>query len=214
MPRFQKQLLTQLVNRPQPGAWRPWLALAVVLAASSAAHAAPKKPDGKKYHFELSAVTAKAEVKADVAKAATPRVEGQVKKTFATHPQLIATLDGAPDPKTSAEAYRRYLTKKAIAGAYLVTVEITDASEELVPLDDKPNAQRLVIHIGIHMLGENIPGRTMGFTGDGKATIKQEVGLKIRETDRQHTWDDAAELAVDDAMKTVFKQLAVPAKKQ
>jgi hypothetical protein len=214
MPRLQKCFLTQLVNAPQPGARRLWLAAAVVLAASSAAHAAPKKPDGKKYHFELTAVTAKAEVKADVAKAATPRVEAQVKKAFATHPQLIANLEGAPDPASNAEAYRKYLTRHAIAGAYLVTVEITDASEELVPFDDKANAQRLVIHIGIHMLGENIPGRTMGFTGDGKATIKQEVGLKIRDTDRQHTWDDAAQLAVDDAMKTVFKQLAVPAKKQ
>ena len=81
-------------------------------------------------------------------------------------------------------------------------------------MEDKKGAQRLVVHVGIHVLGETIPGRTMGFTGDGKATIKQEVGLKIRDTDRQHTWDDAAELAVDDAMKTVFKQLAVPAKKQ
>jgi len=190
------------------------LALALVVSASAVAHAAPKKPAGKKYHFELTAVTAKTEVKPAVAKAATPRVEGQVKKAFASHPQLISTLDGAPDPKTSAEAYRKYLARKAIAGAYLVTVEITDASEELVPLEDKPNAQRLVIHIGIHMLGENIPGRTMGFTGDGKATIKQEVGLKVRDRDREHTWDDAAQIAVDDAMKTVFQQLAVPQKKQ
>src|SRR4051812_10364694 len=101
MTRLPKRLLTQLVNAPHPATWRPWLALALVMAASAAAHAAPKKPDGKKYHFELSAVTAKAEVKADVAKSATPRVEAQVKKAFATHPQLIATLDGAPDPKTS-----------------------------------------------------------------------------------------------------------------
>jgi hypothetical protein len=202
------------VTLPPPRYVRLCLAFAAVLTASSAAQAAPKKPAGKKYHFEIAAVTAKAEVKADVAKAATPRVEAQVKKAFSTHPQLIATLEGAPDPRTSAEAYRKYLAKKAIAGAYLVTVEITDASEELVPLDDKPNAQRLVIQISIHMLGENIPGRTMGFTGDGKATIKQEVGLKVRDRDREHTWDDAAQIAIDDAMKTVFKQLAVPAKKQ
>jgi hypothetical protein len=67
-----------------------------------------------------------------------------------------------------------------------------------------------VIRIGIHMLGETIPGRTMGFTGDGKATIKQEVGIKLRDRDREYTWDQAAELAVDDAMKTVFQQLAAP----
>jgi hypothetical protein len=183
---------------------------AAVVASSAVADAAPKK----KYHFELTAVTAKSEVKPDVSRAATPRVEAQVKKLFGSHPQLVSKLDGAPDPRSNADGYRKYLARKAISGAYLVTVEITDASEELVPLDDKPNAQRLVIRVGIHMLGENIPGRTMGFTGDGKATIKQEVGMKVRERDREYTWDQAAELAVNDAMKTVFQQLALPPKKQ
>ena len=184
---------------------------AAVMAVSAVAEAAPAK---KKYHFELTAVTAKSEVKPDVSRAATPRVEAQVKEVFETHPQLVAKLDGAPDPRANADGYRKYLAKKAISGSYLVTVEITDASEELVPLDDKPNSQRLVIHVAIHMLGENIPGRTMGFTGDGKATIKQEVGVKVRDRDRAYTWDQAAELAVDDAMKTVFQQLALPPKKQ
>jgi hypothetical protein len=180
----------------------------LALPAPPAADAAPAK---KKFHFELLGVAAKSDVKPDVAKAATPRVEGQLKKAFATHPQLIGTLEGAPDPK-SAEAYRKYLARKAITGAYLVSVDITDASEEIVPIEDKPNAQRLVIHIAIHMLGENLPGRTIGFTGDGKATIKQEVGVKVRDRDRESTWDAAAELAIDDAMKTVFQQLAAPKK--
>jgi hypothetical protein len=183
------------------------LAVAIALAAATA-DAAPKK----KYHFELTTVSAKAEVKPEVARAATPRVEGQVNKVFATHPQLVAKLEGAPDPKTHADGYRKYLAQHGIAGAYLVTVEITEASEELEPLDDK-TSQRLVIRIGIHMLGENIPGRTMGFTGDGRATIKQEVGMKIRDRDREFTWDQAAELAVADAMKTVFQQLAQPPKR-
>lgn len=190
----------------------PGLVLVALALAGSAAEAAPQKPT-KKYHFELTAVSAKSEVKPDVAKAATPRVEAQVKKLFEHHPQLVAKLDGAPDPKSNADGYRRYLAKNSIAGAYLVTVEITDASEELVPLEDKSSSQRLVIRIAIHMLGENIPGRTMGFTGDGRATIKQEVGAKLRDRDREYTWDQAAELAVDDAMKTAFQQLAAPPKK-
>jgi hypothetical protein len=180
---------------------------AAIATASAAADAAPKK----KYHFELTAVTAKSEVKPEVAKLATPRVQAQVAKVFGGHPQLVK-LDGAPDPKANADGYRRYLSQHGVAGAYLVTVEITEASEELEPLDDK-TAQRLVIRIGIHMLGENIPGRTMGFTGDGKATIKQEVGIKLRDRDREYTWDQAAQLAVDDAMKTVFQQLAAPPKR-
>ncbi|HEX3478350.1 MAG TPA: hypothetical protein VHT91_25190 [Kofleriaceae bacterium] len=181
------------------------LGLAAIAAAAAPTAAAPKK----KYHFELTAVSAKADVKPEVARLATPRIDAQVRKVFAGHPQLVAKLDGAPDPRSNADAYRRYLTQHSIAGAYLVTVEITEASEVLEPLDDK-TSQRLVIRIGIHVLGETVPGRTMGFTGDGKATIKQEVGLKLRDRDREYTWDQAAELAVDDAMKTVFQQLAAP----
>jgi len=184
------------------------LAVALVAAAAAPATAAPKK----KYHFELTAVTAKTELKPEVAGLATPRIEAQIRKAFSSHPQLIAKLEGAPDPRSAADAYRRYLVQHGIAGAYLVTVEITEAAETLEPLDDK-TSQRLVIRIGIHMLGETVPGRTMGFTGDGKATIKQEVGIKLRDRDREYTWDQAAELAVDDAMKTVFQQLAAPSKK-
>jgi hypothetical protein len=182
--------------------------VAVALVIATRAEAGPKK----KYHFELAAVTAKPEVKADVAKAATPRVEGQVKKAFESHPQLVAKLEGAP-AKDQADAYRKFLVKKGLAGAFLVTVEVTEASEEVVPTD-KPNTQRLVVRVAVHVLGETIPGRTMGFTGDGQATIKQEVGKKIREKDREFAWDSAAEVAIADAMKTVFKQLAVPPKKQ
>ncbi|MBA3397927.1 MAG: hypothetical protein H0T89_35210 [Deltaproteobacteria bacterium] len=184
------------------------LIVTTLFLVGNTAWAAPKK----KYHFELAAVTVKPEVKADVAKSAAPRVELQVKKALASHPQLVAALDGAP-PKSQVDAYRKYLVKKRLAGAFLVTVEVTEASEELVPMD-KPNAQRLVVRVGVHILGETIPGRTMGFTGDGQATVKQEVGKKVRERDRQFAWDSAAEVAIADAMTTVFKQLAVPAKKQ
>ncbi|MBA3462592.1 MAG: hypothetical protein H0T46_21730 [Deltaproteobacteria bacterium] len=181
----------------------------VVLAFTSSADAAPKK----KYYFELAAVTAKPEVKADVAKSATTRVEAQVKKAFAAHAQLVK-LEGQPDWRTSTEPYRKFLKKKGVASAYLVTVELTDASMEVVPMEDKPSSQRIVVRIGIHMLGESIPARTMGFTGDGSATIKVEVGKKIRDADYEYAWAQAAEAAVADAMVTVFKQLAIPQKKQ
>lgn len=187
---------------------RPALILALLAAFVTSAEAAPKK----KYYFELAAVTAKPEVKADVAKTATARVEASVKKAFDAHPQLVK-LEGQPDWRTQAEPYKKFLTKKGIANGYLITVELTDASEEVQPMD-KPSSQRLVVRIGVHVLGENIPSRTMGFTGDGQATIKVEVGKKVRDSDREYAWSQAAESAVNDAMTTVFKQLAIPPKKQ
>lgn len=183
--------------------------LALGLAVGGSAFAAPKK----KYHFELAAVTAKPEVKPDVAKTAVARVESQIKKAFSTHPQLVATLDGAP-PKTSEDAYRKFLVKKGLSGAYLVTVEVTNASIEITPVEGKPNTQRINVKVAVHLLGETIPGRTMGFTGDGSATVKQEVGMKIRDKDKDFTWDGAAEAAIADALATAFKQLALPPKQQ
>jgi hypothetical protein len=182
----------------------------VLVAATVSVVAAPSK----KYHFELTAVTPKPEVKADVAKIAQARVEDQFKKALASNPQLVTALDGAPDPATKADAYRRFLTQKGIAGSYLVTVEITEASEQLEPMEGKSNSQRMVVHVGIHVLGETIPGRTMGFTGDGQATVKQEIGMKVRETDRNYAWDGAAETAVNDALKTCFAKLGMPKVKQ
>ncbi len=181
-------------------------ALALVVALP-AANAAPKK-----YHFELTKVLVKDEVKPDVGKEAQPRVEAVFKKALDSHPQLVQALEGAPDPEAkNGDPYRKFLAKKGIAAAYLVTVEITEASIELVPVEEKKNTQRIVVSVGIHVLGETIPGRTMGFTGDGRATVKQEVGMKVRDKDRQFTWDGAAETAVQKALEECFAKLGKPA---
>jgi hypothetical protein len=187
-----------------------WLGTIAALALAPAAQAAPKK----KYHFELTKVLAKDNVSADVAQVAQQRVELQIKKQFEANPQLVATLDDAPDPSSNADGYRRYLEKKGISGAYQVTVEITQASQELDPMPDKPNTQRLVVHLGLHVFGETIPGRTMGFTGDGQATVKEEIGMKLRDKDRDYAWDGVAETAVTDALKTCFDQLGKGTPKQ
>ncbi len=180
-----------------------------LVGTSSLAEAAPKK----KYHFKLNLLKAKPTVAADVAAQAEPRVRAVAEKTFAAHPQLVAKLDGAPDPE-KADAFRKYLKQKGIAGAYLVTIEITEATLEIEPMEAKPSSQRIAARLAIHLLGETIPGRTMGFTGDGQATIKLEVGKKIRDRDKEYAWEQATETAIAEAMTTVFKQLAVPPKKQ
>ncbi len=184
--------------------------LAFVCAAlPHRADAAPKK----KYHFEVTEVKAKSTVKDEVAKSAAPRVDAQLKAALDSHPQ-VGKLENAPDPKTKPEEYRKFLAKNGLAGAYYLTVEITEASEEVVPVEDKKASQRLVIHVAIHMLAENIPGRTIGFVGDGQATVKQEVGMKIRDRDREASWDEASKVAINDALTKIFAQLALPPRKQ
>ena len=188
------------------------LVVLALLVVAPSADAAPKK---KKYHFELTKVLVKPEVTADVAKEAQPRIEAVFKKALESHPQLVASVEGAPDPEANnGQPYRKFLAKKGISAAYLVTVEVTEASIEIVPMEDKKNTQRISVSVGLHVLGETIPGRTMGFTGDGRATVKQEVGMKIRDKDRQFTWDGAAETAVAEALDKCFTKLAKPAKKR
>ena len=193
--------------------FRTAVAVVVASAVALASHASDAAPSKKKYHFELTAVTARDGVAADIAAIAQPRIKGQVDKAFTSHPQLVAVLDGAPDPKTAADAYRKWLDRAGLAGSFLVTVEITEASQAVEPLADRPGELRLTVHVALHTLGETIPGRTMGFTGDGQATIKIEIGKKLRDKDRDYGWDQAAELAVADAIKTSLEQLDKPAKK-
>jgi hypothetical protein len=184
------------------------LGLIGVVALAATAGAKPKpKPT---YHFLVSEVTAADGIAGDVVTAAQPRIKAQVEKAFAEHPQLVAALEGAPDPKANPKAYTAFLKKKKVAGAYRVNVEITSAVEETEDMEAKPGQLRLVVRLSLKMFGETIPQRVMGFTGEGSATIKQEVGKKVRPRDREFAWDQAAELAINDAIATSLAKLALP----
>jgi hypothetical protein len=184
------------------------LALFALFVVAGPATAQPKKKKPR-YHFLLSTVTAADGVTGDAAAMAQPRVKAQLEKAFANHPQLVAVLEGAPDPATDGKAYKEYVKKQKLAGAYKVNVEITAATEELVPIDGKPS-QHLVVRLTLKMFGETIPDRVMGFSGEGSSTIKQEVGKKVRPRDREYSWDQAAELAINDAIATSLAKLALP----
>lgn len=67
--------------------------------------------------------------------------------------EVVVQLEGAPDAKSDPDAYRAYLAKARIAGAFSVTVEITDAAEVATPIEDKPGAQRLETRLALRMLG-------------------------------------------------------------
>lgn len=182
------------------------LAAAAVALAASPADAKPKK----KYHFELEDVRAAKDVAADLAAEVTPRVKAQTEKLLGDNAQVVVTLTGAPDPATDAAGFQKYLAKHKIEGAYKVTVEITAATEELEPVEAKPNTQRIDVHLEVHMFGETMPTRKMGFYGDGSSTIKMEIGKKLRPKDRDAAWDDAATEALTKAVDESLTKLSLP----
>jgi hypothetical protein len=188
----------------------PVFVLASLLMGRSVALAAD--PPKEQYYFQLKAITPKPELKAEAVKMATARVSTELKKAFEHHPQIVAKLEGVPDAKVDPDGYRAFLTKAHITGAYNVNVEITDAVEVLVPIEEKPGAQRLEIKLALRMLGAHIPDDTLGFTGHGKANIKQEFGSKVPERERQDAWNQVAELAVSKAIDTALEELTLAAK--
>ncbi|HEY0467280.1 MAG TPA: hypothetical protein VGC79_23935 [Polyangiaceae bacterium] len=187
---------------------------AFLLAALMFSGAGPvaAEPAKERYYFELKAITPKPDLKPEAVKMATPRVASELKKAFEHHPQVVAQLQGAPDPKADPDAYRSYLDKSHIAGAFNVSVEITDASETLTPMTDKPGAQQLETRLALRMLGTRIPDDTLGFTGHGRAGVKQEINAKVSDRERQETWAQLTELAVSQAMKTALEELTLAAK--
>ncbi len=195
-----------------PAAFCAALALLAGLGAAPAV-AAPKKASSsmaKKYYWSIIGVFAKSSIEPTLAAQLTPVVQAQVAKTLTAHPQLTATLPDGTDAN-NAEAFRQILSKAKIAGAYTVSVDISDASEEIVPIEAKPGELRLVVRVSVHLLGEVMPTKTIGFTGDGSATIREEIGKKLRPNDRTAVWAAAVEGAVNDAVATALKTLSKPA---
>ncbi len=189
-------------------------ASALVLSALSFAGAAAlaDDPPKERYYFELKGITPEARAEAGGRKSGHAAGAFRAQKAFEHHPQIVASLEGAPDPKLDPDGYRSYLGKSKITAAYNVTIEITDATETFAPLADKPGAQQREIRLALRMLGTHIPDDTLGFTGHGKARVEQEVGAKVSERERQETWAQVSELAVSQAMKNALEELTLAAK--
>jgi hypothetical protein len=187
----------------------PWLVSIAVALASGTAVAKPKAA-AKRYYFKLYDVTAAPAVDAKVAEMATPRVRAQAEKAMADNPQLVVWKDGDPDPAASAPVFSKFLTKQKLASGHKVSIQITDATEELEQVVERVNTQRIVVHVELHMFSETMPQRKMGFTGDGSSTIKLEIGKKVRLKDREEAWDEAATEAMQKALGESLTTLGAP----
>ena len=166
-----------------------------------------KGKKAQKYHFEIEKVTAAEGVEGEVAADVLAMLKAEAEKQFAAHPQLNVDMSTAPDP-SDVKAYKAWLKKKKIAGSFMVVVDVTLYREELEDKDD--GSKRLAVRLELHMFGETIPERKMGFEGVGSSTVKQDVGKKMRPKDREYTVQSAIELAVQDAIAECMTKLGQP----
>src|SRR5262249_60664469 len=103
-------------------------ASALILAGTSPAHA--KRAPAPKYHFEPTAVTATPKAPAEV----SVKAKALFGEIAAAHPGSVASLDGAPDPKTQPTEFRRWLDDRRIR-AFAVELRIGAYQPALLPHD-------------------------------------------------------------------------------
>lgn len=186
--------------------------LLLFMGLGGSAEAGKKSKKKDRYVFTLIGVKAGGEVDAKLAADALRMLEAEVKKVFASHPQLVTDVSTAPDPDADAKGYAKWLKKKKIKGSFKVNVDLTLYLEEVedAPSDAGKDNKRQVVRLELHMFGERVPEKKMGFEGVGSATVKQDVGKKVRPKDREFTIQSAVELAVTDAMEESIRKLGLP----
>lgn len=175
-------------------------ALALLVAGSSTAEGKGKV----EYVYQISKVSAAKGVKAPTAQVAKGLEEG-----IERAPAITGELpEGAPDPDKSPEKFKRYLKKRGMK-AYKVNLEVTSYERSIEVLDKKGH-KRLAVRISLRLFGETVPDRVMAFAGTGSATVKLDVGRKVRARDDEVANHDAIEVAIDQAIGESLRKLEMP----
>jgi hypothetical protein len=177
-------------------------ALTLVAAAADRAAAGPKK--GERYVFLVTRVEPAKGVAASVVAPATARIASAID----VHPDLDGALPaGAPDPEAQPAEFKRFLEARSLR-AFKVNVELTEYAADVEQREGR--GALLTVRVGLKMLGETVPDRVMGFTGEGTAAVKVEVGKRVRPADRTYADEQALDLATADAIKMAMTRLREP----
>jgi hypothetical protein len=169
-----------------------------------------------KHHWDITTVAAKSTLDPALAKLVAGIVTTQLANAIATNPGLAPTLPADADP-SNPTAFRKQLQRAGIAESHRVSVDITEATEQVDPIEGKPGELRLTVHVAIHLLGEKRADKVISFAGEGRSTIKQDIGKKLRPADRIFAWTSVVDAAIADAISTSLTKLSTsataPAKK-
>ncbi len=179
----------------------------VAFASPHAADAGRKRRTAKKpytYYFELTSVKLAKGIPAQV----EALVRAEYKAAVKAHPLLIHELGAdAPDRTKEPRRFKAHLKKHRVK-AFLVRIEVKDYAQETEQLQPARRGKRVGVRIGLHTFGETLPGRTIAFVGDGSATVKLDVGKRVRTRDAKVANKEATEQAVQSALKESIRKLS------
>ncbi len=168
--------------------------------------ASARRPPAPKYHLELAEVQATPKAPAEISVKAR-QIFGEI---AGARPELVARLDGAPDPKASPTEFRRWLDDRNIR-AFTVQLKVDDYARSLAP-NDKPGAsgQILTVKVGVSLVGSQIPGNALALAGSGGSTVIAEVGTSLRPREEEGAMDDALRDALTHAVDDAIAKLSAP----
>ncbi len=184
-----------------------------VLVWASAALGKSRKKSKQKYFVNLASVEAEDKVPAEI----PGKIKDKLIEVLAKRSEFVASLDGAPDPATDAEGFKKWL-KKAKVRAFKVTVKVTDYERELLPPKEGKSGQILKVHLSVSLVGTAMPDELLALGGDGMATVATEIGKTVRPADDKFAIDSAMSEALGQAVEDAVEALnagprAKPAKK-
>lgn len=160
------------------------------------------RADDTKYYFLLDDII----LKNDAPELLDPLIRKQAKKFVAKHARLVSELpEGAPDPRAEPAKFEKFVKKSGIE-PYGIRLEIISYEQEVEP-NPRKSGNIIKVAISMRVLGVTLSKSTFGFTGEGSATIKAEVGKRVRKRDIKFTNDDALVIAVGEAMDMAVKRL-------
>ena len=185
------------ITTGQSAAWRiAALAFAAGLALLWLDQGVARADNGRTYYFVVDTI----KLSDGVPDKVEAQLRKQVAKAIDKHERLLSALpEDAPDPDADAKAFIAYTEKRKLH-PYKVRVEVNDYELEVEPMPEPRTGHRITGSISLRILGVTMARSTFGFTGDGAATVKAEVGKKVRKRDRRFTSEDAAELAIGKAL--------------
>ncbi|GAB4537552.1 MAG: hypothetical protein Tsb0020_52100 [Haliangiales bacterium] len=177
------------------------LAVGVAVALVSLPDKASAEPAKRaRFCLLLNQVTVAEGVPSELVESVRARTEAAI----AAHAELSPALpEQAPDPAARPKAFSAFMKRRGLH-AYRLNVEITSYRHEL---SEGRRGQELTVHVGLRTFGETMPKPAIGFTGDGQATIKLEIGRTLRDRDTRAGNREAVELAVEEALSESVRRL-------
>src|SRR5262249_50322298 len=137
--------------------------LAFLLFGAALAEARPTR--SPKYHFELGEVALASSAPAEL----SVKARAVFDEIARARPDVVQTLENAPDPAQDPAAYRKILDARGVR-AYAPRLKVDEYDRSFGPTKEPGKTGNvLTVHVNVSLVGTLIPGGVLALAGAGGA---------------------------------------------